>query len=407
MKIYFVRNSAPAIWRALIAVGILLTGGKFAALRAQSVTNYAADASSLRDAINLANTNPGPHVIILATNAVYSCSNVDNFWYGPNALPPIASDITIEGNGAVMVRSATSRLRFFYVGADSNTLASLNYNSPGAGKLTLRNLILTNGLALGGNGGGGGGGMGGAIFNQGILILYSVTFSGNTAQGGNGASNGGGAAAYYNGLGGGGMGEDGTEYRGGGFGGSVTPSGSHGASSGSGGGVGGGGGGFGVTDNATNSHGGGFSNGLGGGNLGGNGSGGGGETSSSTNGGAGGGFGGGAPPRPWILYHPPGEAGEAGVLEGAVVVVFPTVLLEKVAGVVASAVAVVRWETTVMASLEVVAALAVEVAVLSNSRVPRVLAVLVVVMGVSVRGPVMVAVPVWGEPFSITMGGYW
>src|SRR5208283_322947 len=144
------------------------------------------------------------HLITLASNTVYSFSNVDNYWYGPNALPPIAADITIEGNGARLQRITTNGLRFFYVGADPNNPATTNYNSPGPGKLTLRHLTLAGGLSAGGTGGGGGAGMGGAIFNQGFLLLDSVTLRDNTAQGGAGGGTGfaGAPAANGGGLGG-------------------------------------------------------------------------------------------------------------------------------------------------------------------------------------------------------------
>ncbi|NJL69597.1 MAG: DUF4347 domain-containing protein [Microcoleus sp. SM1_3_4] len=114
-------------------------------------------------AINQANATPEPDTIVLG-GGTYSFATVNNWWYGPNALPAIASDITIEGNGANLTRSRDDRLRLFYVGA-----IDPNYHSPGAGSLTLRNLTLQNGLALGGTSflGGGGAGMGGAIFNQG------------------------------------------------------------------------------------------------------------------------------------------------------------------------------------------------------------------------------------------------
>ena len=236
---------------------------------------------SLRDAIALANVIPGLDTILLATNAVYTFTNADNWWYGPNALPPIASDITIEGNGstiqcdtnAIYLGGPNPRLRFFYVGADPSSPWTTNYNSPGAGRLTLRNLTLRYGLAKGGDshGGGGGAGMGGAIFNQGIVSLVSVALIGNGAVGG-------GTFQFDHGnpYGGGGMGQDGSVTNGGGFGGSVLPPGSHGSTNG-------GGGGFATSDNATNPLGGGPENGLGGffawwGSLGdgGNGSGGGG-----------------------------------------------------------------------------------------------------------------------------------
>ncbi|EEF61997.1 hypothetical protein Cflav_PD4660 [Pedosphaera parvula Ellin514] len=247
---------------------------------------FAADGPSLQAAITQANSSGGAHTIVLSTNATYGFNTPDNYWYGPNALPPIASDITIEGNGSIIQRTTTSRLRFFYVGADPGNPATVGYNSPGAGKLTLRHLTLTNGLALGGNGGGGGAGMGGAIFSQGTLILDAVTLSRNVAQGGNGGTE---SQTSYGGHAGGGMGQDGGGWgqRGGGFGGAVIPAGSQGA-------VHGGGGGFGTNDNAIAIQGGGPSNGLGGGvgissSSGGNGSGN--CLNNSTNSGVGGNFG--------------------------------------------------------------------------------------------------------------------
>lgn len=225
-------------------------------------TTAAGGPGSLADAINQANSNSGAHIITLLTNAVFGYTTPDNFWYGPNALPAIASDITIEGNGSVLIRTTTNRLRFFYVGADPNNPATSSYNSPGAGKVTLRHLTLTNGLALGGIGGGGGAGMGGAIFNQGILVLDSVTLVGNAAVGGKGGLSDG---TYEEpGRCGGGMGEDGgngISGRGGGFGGAVVPAGSVGSAGGT---NGGGGGGFGVSDSGNGALGGGAANGLGG-----------------------------------------------------------------------------------------------------------------------------------------------
>ena len=228
-----------------------------------------------------------PYTIQLPASAIFSFSTPNNFWYGPNALPPIATTIVIQGNGSqLQIHSGVTRLRFFYVGADPNATATLHYNTPGAGNLTLRNLSLTGGVQLGGTGGagsGGGAGMGGAIFNQGTLLLDTVTLNGNSATGGTGGS------AAVAGSGGGGMGADATS--GGGFGGAFSPTGSSGGAAGSG--SGGGGGGFGSSDNATGSAGGGSApDGLGGtsaagGGASGAGSGGGGAGSGA----AGGGFG--------------------------------------------------------------------------------------------------------------------
>ncbi len=237
-------------------------------------TNGIGDVADLISDINTANTNPGPDTISLGDGCTYTFTLANNYWYGPNALPAIASEITIEGNSARLVNTNATRLRFFYVGADPLSARTPGYHTPGAGVLTLHNLTLAGGIARGGTGSGGGAGMGGAIFNQGTLLLERVTLSDNTAIGGN-------AGVYYGG--GGGLGEDGNGAGGGGFGGAVTPAGSSGA------GNSGGGGGFRPTDNATGVAGGGVPDGLGGRsasrNISGNGSGGGDGTTGTSTGG--------------------------------------------------------------------------------------------------------------------------
>jgi len=230
-----------------------------------------------------------PYTIQLPANATYTYSTPDNFWYGPNALPPIATTIVIEGNGSTLQISQAKRLRFFYVGASIDNPGTPSYNSPGAGNLTLHNLTLTGGVQVGGTGGfgGGGAGMGGAIFNQGILTLTGVTLTGNRATGGR--------TQLSNANGGGGLGADADGVTGGGFGGAVTPAGSKGGDANDISGTGGGGGGFGVNDDASNTGaGGGTADGLGGlgvGTSAGNGSGGGGQGPGAGFPGIGGGFG--------------------------------------------------------------------------------------------------------------------
>ena len=229
----------------------------------------------------------------------------DNYWYGLNALPPIASTISIDGGSAgitlqialVLPPPARPRLRFFYVSG------GLTGELP-AGSLSLSHLTLTGGVALGGFGQSGGAGMGGAIFNQGIVNLTAVTLTSNSAIGGwgNVGQGGGGMGDRNAGVEGGGMGGDIAEnsvtsvrflgYANGGF---AAYGGSGGAG---GGGYGGGGGGF-ITgsdgiDGVSGSFGGGLG-GLGGcspGNTGCYGDGGGGSVGGNL---PGGGFGFGAP----------------------------------------------------------------------------------------------------------------
>ncbi len=255
------RTGLRAVLPSLTVAGLVA----LAPSSASAATFRAATPDELITAIAAANSTPAPDTIELTAGATYTFTSVDNCWYGPNALPPIASPITIEGHGATLAIDVPVRLRFFYIGADPTSPRTLGYHSPGAGRLTLRYLTLTGGKARGGdsNPGGGGAGMGGAIFNQGTLLLDSVTLRNNTATGGTGGT---GASEQ---IGGGGMGEDGSLYSGGGFGGAVSPPGALGGGAGGafgfGGSTYGGGGGFRLTDTGLGTGpGGGVRDGLGG-----------------------------------------------------------------------------------------------------------------------------------------------
>lgn len=185
-----------------------VTGG------ASLATAQADGALTLREAICVANNTPEADVIALA-GETYLLTGVDNYWYGPNALPPIGDDITIEGNGAVIERAANVQsFRFFFVSRKTLTDGIRIVGGIDRARLVLRDLTLRNGFALAGSGqaGGGGGGMGGAIFSQGQLNLERVTFEGNTARGGDSGTGG-----FQSSGGGGGMGQSGG-VSGGGFG---------------------------------------------------------------------------------------------------------------------------------------------------------------------------------------------
>ncbi len=186
----------------------------------------------LPNVINLDVSSTG--VVAAAPYAPYLLTTPDNSWYGPNGLPAIASNITINGNGAVIERAAgATPFRIFYVSGGGD----LDDNALAAGTLTLSNLTIEGGLAQGGNGGagvlggGGGAGLGGAIFNQGTLNLSGVTLTLNIAQGGNGVTSD--FGEVQNG-----------DFSGGGGGGGLGGNGGDGSSLGVNTGGGGGGGGF-------------------------------------------------------------------------------------------------------------------------------------------------------------------
>ena len=300
----------PAAGLLLVSSGLVATAAVAPPAAAAQIT---CTESALIAAINAANSNADESTIELASGCVYTFTSPITsgdfaFWYGPAALPAIASSITIMGNGATIERvaDATEPFRLFFVGADPLDADTTGYASPGAGSLTLNDLTLSGGLAQGGrgemqiSGGGGGAGMGGAIFSQGSLTLRGVTITDNTARGGDG-----GAAvpqpSIIRGGAGGGVGTDGLSGTGGGFGGSSFGGGSGSTSANA---AGAGGGGFRAEDDGFDpsggaGNGGGPNTGTGGAGgfddsgfgAAGNGSGGGGDGNSGGGGGAGGNLG--------------------------------------------------------------------------------------------------------------------
>jgi hypothetical protein len=139
-------------------------------------------ASDLIADINAANAAGGANTITLTalTGNPYSLTAVDNTTDGATGLPVIsgggrkagADNLTILGNGDIIERSTASGTPDFRL-FDVAVLASL----------TLQNLTLQNGYALGS----GSSAEGGAIFNQGSLTLSGVTVQGNSAVGSSGA----------------------------------------------------------------------------------------------------------------------------------------------------------------------------------------------------------------------------
>ncbi len=276
-----------------LVVLVLRVGPASAATFTAACSGTSGDPTSLVTAINDANAAGGSNTVQLGARCTYALTVVNNNWYGPNGLPAIASDITIDGNGASITRARSApAFRFFFVGANIASASTSNYVSPGPGQLTLQEVTLSGGLAKGGNSdlGGGGAGMGGAIFSQGAVTIEDSTLTGNIAQGGasgnttdsNISNDGGGIGtsssnAANDGTGGGGFGN-------GSFGGAVGGMGSSQCACGGGGGAG-----FGSAENGFSASG--SEAGAGGGPLTGTGgAGGGGAAGGDGSGGGGGGM---------------------------------------------------------------------------------------------------------------------
>jgi hypothetical protein len=144
--------------------------------RALPTAFFAATAADLIADINAANQHGGANTITLTapTSSPYVLTAVNNSTDGATGTPEIsggtrkvpADNLTIVGNGDTIDRSTTAgAFRLFDVAA--------------GGSLTLENLALANGLAYGA----GSAAQGGAVRNQGTLVLNQVTVGGNEAFG--------------------------------------------------------------------------------------------------------------------------------------------------------------------------------------------------------------------------------
>lgn len=130
----------------------------------QCVTDGAVPRCSLRAALDAVNA-AGGGVIRLAPGSVHSLNRVAavNGLEGGSGLPSVTTEVTIEGNGALVERSpapGTPPFRIVYVAPQ--------------GRLTLRDLTVRHGLTEGYTDGGG-------LWNTGTLVLERVTVTGNVA----------------------------------------------------------------------------------------------------------------------------------------------------------------------------------------------------------------------------------
>jgi hypothetical protein len=136
----------------------------------------AATVADLIADINAANKAHGSNTITLTapTTSPYVLTAVDNTTNGANGLPVIGNNdtLTIVGNGDTIERSTAS-----------GTPAFRLVDVACSGSLTLQNLTLQNGWAFGS----GTSAEGGAIYNQGTLVLSGATVQHNGASGSSGA----------------------------------------------------------------------------------------------------------------------------------------------------------------------------------------------------------------------------
>lgn len=187
----------------------------------------AGDTAAFAQAVSDADGNSEADVITLAAGSTYSFTVPSS----DGALPSINTEITIEGNGAIIERSgsAVDPFRFFRLAFNANviirnvTIRGGRLSATGiaggavlvnSGQLLIENSTLTDNHCDGGYGGAiyvGGGiatvrdstisdnqaatGGGVHVFQSGALTLERTVLSGNRAQGGATSARGGGALA--------------------------------------------------------------------------------------------------------------------------------------------------------------------------------------------------------------------
>jgi hypothetical protein len=96
MKKPWATLTAPLLLISLTAPGAILN------LAIDPAINNAGAVAELINAIGTANASGQANSIELFPNGVYTLQTAHNFEYGPNGLPQIASDLTINGNSWIL-----------------------------------------------------------------------------------------------------------------------------------------------------------------------------------------------------------------------------------------------------------------------------------------------------------------
>lgn len=175
---------------ALFLMGLLL-----APLPAASAAplQVPCSASALVDAITLANNTAGADTLDLDGSCTYTLDQFNNndSGSGPNGLPLITSEITLNGHGATIERSNLA-LEFRILEVSSGGILTLNSLTIENGRLP--DAIFVDHCPVAGDDGGG-------ILNRGTLNIENSTIRGNTAGRGNDCvvgGNGGSGGGIYN-----------------------------------------------------------------------------------------------------------------------------------------------------------------------------------------------------------------
>jgi len=208
-------------WRFLALASALVAAVGAGPAEGATITVDGVTCASLVDAVEAAETDaavngcgPGSGPDVIELTADVTLTAVDNTSAnGPNGLPLVTTDVTVDGAGFRIVRDgAAPPFRFFEV--------------PAGGRLRLEDVTLENGLVVGADGADGEDGEdrqfdpgepgepgeagqpahGGAVFNLGTLELSGAELRSNQVQGGSGGRGGDGGNGDFDAAGSGGVG---------------------------------------------------------------------------------------------------------------------------------------------------------------------------------------------------------
>jgi hypothetical protein len=143
----------------------------------EAIVNANDDARTFRDCP----AGSGADTIVLPKNSIHTLTAAYDYSYGPTGLPLITSPITIQGNGAKIIRQQPSH--------DNPVVPEFRLIAVNSsGDLTLKQVNLSGGYSNNEDTHDYSG-YGGAAFNNGNLTIIGSTISGNTAVGGGGVYN--------------------------------------------------------------------------------------------------------------------------------------------------------------------------------------------------------------------------
>lgn len=161
----------------IVAAGVAASFGLFSASPAEAaVFNPTCSVASLRTNLAAAALVPGPHVVVLPSNCVYSFTNTAPT-NPDSALPAITRNVVILGNGSVFLRAPGAPAMRFLEVRNGGALAARNLSLNGGFNPPSDGLVMSPAYAGESNGG--------AIRCTGAsLVLDAVGMDGNVADNG-------------------------------------------------------------------------------------------------------------------------------------------------------------------------------------------------------------------------------